>query len=357
MMMGQFQSGSGSGVAGSWRGSGSHCYRLMVHMTASDGIGALAQVADRGLRRAPASSQYGCDAQVKGAAAVRYLHVDVFSRYPYRGNGLTVFPDGAELGGAQMLSITREMRQFESIFLFAGAAPDGIRARIFTADEELDFAGHPVLGAAAAVHHLGAADQTAIWDIELNRGSVEVETRRCGDWYEATMEQGVARFGPPLTAEQALTITSALGLASSDVRSDVPIQMVSTGLAYIIVPVGSGLERCAINHRRFEELLASVGAKFVYVLDPEAREGRTWDNAGRVEDIATGSAAGPAGAYLAAHGIADSDTEIVINQGRFVGRPSQMRVRVHRDADSDWHASVTGDVTPVGDGVLRRLPE
>jgi predicted PhzF superfamily epimerase YddE/YHI9 len=46
----------------------------------------------------------------------------------------------------------------------------------------------------------------------------------------------------------------------------------------------------------------------------------------------------------------------VINQGAFVGRPSQMRVRVNRDADGAWAVSVTGDVAQVGDGVLRRLP-
>jgi PhzF family phenazine biosynthesis protein len=171
------------------------------------------------------------------------------------------------------------------------------------------------------------------------------------------MEQGVAEFGPPLDAEYAAEIASALGLAADDLHRDAPVQMVSTGLAYVIVPVRSGLGRSAIAHRRFEQLLASVGGKFVYVLDPETREGRTWDNAGRVEDVATGSAAGPAGAYLTAHGFADPTAEIVINQGAFAGRPSQMSVRVRPDGDGGWHASVTGDVAPVGDGVLRRPPD
>ena len=170
------------------------------------------------------------------------------------------------------------------------------------------------------------------------------------------MEQGVAEFGPPLAADEALTVASALGLTATDLADAAPVQMVSTGLPYIILPVRSGLDRSRIGERRFEELLASFGAKFVYVLDLEAREGRTWDNAGRVEDIATGSAAGPAGAYLAEHGIADPAAEIIVNQGRFVGRPSQMRVEVRRDADDRWHVSVSGDVTPVGEGVLRRLP-
>jgi predicted PhzF superfamily epimerase YddE/YHI9 len=80
-------------------------------------------------------------------------------------------------------------------------------------------------------------------------------------------------------------------------------QVASTGLPYLIVPVQSGLERARISHPGFEGLLDASGAKFVYVLDPDRPEGRTWDNAGRVEDVATGSAAGPAAGYLLHHGV------------------------------------------------------
>jgi trans-2,3-dihydro-3-hydroxyanthranilate isomerase len=60
--------------------------------------------------------------------------------------------------------------------------------------------------------------------------------------------------------------------------------------------IAHGLERTRIVAEDFERSLASVGAKFVYVFDPEEREGRTWDNEGTVEDVDTGSAAGPAAA-------------------------------------------------------------
>ena len=98
---------------------------------------------------------------------MRYIHVDVFSRQPYRGNGLAVFPEADGLSGAQMLAITREMRQFESIFLLAGADAGDPAAQIFTEDEELDFAGHPVLGAAAVLHHQGEAGETALLDLRM----------------------------------------------------------------------------------------------------------------------------------------------------------------------------------------------
>jgi len=97
-------------------------------------------------------------------------------------------------------------------------------------------------------------------------------------------------------------------------------------------------------------LLATIGAKFVYVLDVERREGRTWDNDGRVEDIATGSAAGPAGAYLVAHGLASHDEVITLAQGRFLGRPSELHAIVRGDRAG---VIVRGRVCLVGGGALR----
>lgn len=73
-------------------------------------------------------------------------------------------------------------------------------------------------------------------------------------------------------------------------------------------------------------MLEEVDAKFVYVLDVNNIEGRTWDNQGNVEEVATGSAAGPVGAYLYKHNIVNVESEIIISQGRFVDRPSKIKV-------------------------------
>jgi trans-2,3-dihydro-3-hydroxyanthranilate isomerase len=80
-----------------------------------------------------------------------YYHVDVFSDKPFSGNSLAVFLETENVSSKLMLNITQEMRQFESIFLqnFDG---ETVTAKIFTCQEELDFAGHPVLGAAAVLH-------------------------------------------------------------------------------------------------------------------------------------------------------------------------------------------------------------
>ena len=107
--------------------------------------------------------------------------------------------------------------------------------------------------------------------------------------------------------------------------------VVSTGLPYVLLPVtGAGLAK-AKQQRALDLELLACGAAFVFLLDIDAREGRTWDPAGVGEDIATGSAAGPVAAYLVAHGLAPRGTPFQLNQGRFLQRPSRLQVCVGQD--------------------------
>lgn len=283
---------------------------------------------------------------------MRSFQVDVFGAGPFSGNGLGVFPEAAGLSAVQMQRLTQELRQFECIFLSA-ASEGAWGARIFTVEEELPFAGHPVLGAGALLHALGEAGDEARHRLLLPGGRpVEVRSRRAGEGFSTEMDQGVASFGPPrLTPDDE--ILAALGLERNDLAPGLPSQVVSTGLAYLIVPVARGLERARIRHAAFEVLLGRRGAKFVFVLDVEAGEGRTWDNAGAVEDVATGSAAGPAAAYLVAHGRARPDTWQRFRQGRFSGRPSELAVRVAASGE----VTVGGTVFILGETRWTRLPD
>ena len=279
---------------------------------------------------------------------LEYRHVDVFSRRALRGNGLVVVLNAASLPAAVMQDVTREVRQFETAFLTDVDLTGGsARLRIFTEDEELDFAGHPVLGAAAVLHTLlpvSGAEQS--WALAVAQRTVAARTRGAAGWIDATMDQGVPHFGPAIAGEPARAYSDALNLAPGQLHPALPMQVVSTGLPYLIVPVQDGLERARISHPRFEELLAASGAKFVYVLDPDRPEGRTWDNAGRIEDVATGSAAGPAAGYLMHHGMRPSGEPLLIHQGRFTGRPSTIEVR----PDPDGRLWVGGPVAPVASG-------
>lgn len=288
--------------------------------------------------------------------SIRYRQVDVFSSVPYQGNGLAVFPEADDLTACQMRRITLELRQFESIFLAPTGDPARVSARIFTVEEELPFAGLPILGAAAVLHlEQSNGAVAARWLLDLADRTVAVETRRNGETFTARMDQGDAIFGSPLSREMAQEFTDALGLSPNQLHSDLPVQVVSTGLPYLIVPVQGVLRSARIRHPEFETMLGGAGARFVYLLDPDTVEGHTWDNAGTVEGGPTGSAVGPAAAYLVRHGRTRAGDQVAISQGTRAGRPSQLRATVLEDGDH-LRVEVEGDVVPIGTGVLDRLP-
>ncbi|MEJ2633128.1 MAG: PhzF family phenazine biosynthesis protein [Acidihalobacter sp.] len=281
--------------------------------------------------------------------------VDVFAREPLSGNSLSIFLLDETLPAEAMQRITQEMRQFETIFLRQNGRTTRFDARIFTMEEELPFAGHPIIGAASLLHaELYSSEDAVRLEFAMPERSIHVVSRRQGGAYVAEMDQGIATIEPPIPASRNEIFLQALNLSITDLVEDLPLQVVSTGLPYLIVPIRSNLEHARIAVPDFEDLLATVGAKFVYVLNVGALEGRTWDNDGRVEDIATGSAAGPAAAYLVEHRLASQGESLVLKQGWFLNRPSELYASVEGDVEK--RVAIKGRVQFVGNGMLR-LPE
>ena len=266
-------------------------------------------------------------------ASLEFRHVDVFTDVPFTGNGLIVLFGGtAGIGAEPLISVTTEMRQFELILADCQPGTGRVSARIFTAEEELPFAGHPVIGAAAALHERHyAAEPDRSWTFVIAGREIAVRSSRAAGYFEAAMNQGQPTLGSPLYGQDAAGFAAALGLGRDDLHR-LPMQVVSTGLPYLIVPVAGGLDRARITVGNFEERLASTGAKFVYVFDPDQREGRSWDNAagqpGRPLGGRTGCACRPrrAGPTIGAE---------------FVSPPSVARVSLARAANQARRARRT----------------
>lgn len=278
-----------------------------------------------------------------------FYHADVFSFKCLSGNGLTIIFHNEELDSAYMQRIAQEFKQFETIFL-KKTGENHYRARIFTVEEELDFAGHPILGATSTIHeHFYADARSKTVVFELNNKILQAESLRKEDYFEATMNQGRPEFKGTIEGEYKDSFLKALNLTERDLHPDYPMEVVSTGLPYLIVPLSSGLDKAKISVDNFEELLGQVQAKFVYVFDVNKMEGRSWDNMGTAEDVATGSAAGPAGAYLYKWNRYYASEDIIIHQGSFVGRPSKIKVFRNKQTDE---IMVSGDVKIVAKGEL-----
>jgi trans-2,3-dihydro-3-hydroxyanthranilate isomerase len=277
--------------------------------------------------------------------ALSYHHVDVFATRPYTGNSLAVFSEAGGLTTLQMDRITKELRHFESIFLEPAEESHVFLARVFDLIEELDFAGHPVIGAACVLHAIHGTQDAERWTIHLKAKSVTIATERKAPLrYAAVQDQGAPRFlGAPAAAALDPTL---------------PAEVISTGLRYLILPVRQdALARARIAPRDLESKLASLGAQYAYLLDVDALEGRHWNNDGVVEDVATGSGARCAAAFLRRHGRIGDGAAATLRQGRFVGRPSEITIRARGRETAVHSVEVGGEVSLVGAGRLDQLPE
>lgn len=283
-----------------------------------------------------------------------FIHVDVFSQSPFGGNGLPVFPDARGLTSEQMLRITQEMRHFEAIFLEPTDEVGTVRARIFDLFEELPFAGHPIIGAAAVLHRQSGRDGAQRWQFQLASKTVEVTTNVTAGGYSGLLDQGAPEFLGSF--DDRPRVAAAFDLVADDLAPDLPVEVVSTGLRYLIVPVRPGVLARARISRDITELVQDAGAQFAVLLDEAAVEVRHWNNDGIIEDIATGSAAGTIGAYRLRHGLTRGGDTFILHQGQYTGRPSTLRVQPEGTADHVDTVKVGGDVAFVGHGVIDAVP-
>jgi trans-2,3-dihydro-3-hydroxyanthranilate isomerase len=277
---------------------------------------------------------------------------DVFSSRALQGNSLAVFSDATGLSDPEMQLIATEMNLSETTFIFprdvATERERGVRVRIFTVKEELPFAGHPTLGTAFAVRGSAGAREIAL---ELNIGKVPVRfEENLGQPAFGEMTQIDPVFG---VVHERESVAQALGLRVDDFDSALPIETVSTGVPFTVTPLKSleVIQKLRIDLNRAAEYLAKAGGKFFYfvcreVVDPAARlHARMLFYNG--EDPATGSAAGCTAAWMVAHGVAQPDERVLIEQGIEMNRPSRIFVRAARSDNRVVNIRVGGNAVEV----------
>ena len=279
---------------------------------------------------------------------VGFTLLDVFSDVPFAGNQLCVVaapPD--DLDSATMQVLAREIGFSETTYVTA-VREGGYDVRIFTPVSELPFAGHPTLGTAFALARLGVVPASVVQTSTVGDVPVEVDLGAG----TATMRQLPAVFGEPF--DDRVAVAAAAGVEPDDLGPG-PIVPVSTGIVHLMVPVGGedALRGASREDRGCVEVCARAGVESLYLFAVRGRGdviARMFDRSAEIgEDPATGSAAGPLGAYLAEHDAAGMPGHMTIAQGAAVGRPSSMEVDVARD-DAGWVAFVGGGVRIVGGG-------
>jgi trans-2,3-dihydro-3-hydroxyanthranilate isomerase len=290
-----------------------------------------------------------------------FVQLDVFTQTALAGNPLAIFTDARGLNDGEMQALAREMNLSETTFILprdpATEAQEGKKVRIFTVAEELPFAGHPTLGTALHLYaSQSAPDSKKSTEIalDLKAGKIPVRftansenagRKRVDGQVFGEMRQRDPEFGSTLSREE---VARVVGIAVDEIPSEWPIQLVSTGLTFTIVPFRNRqtLSDLKFTYAQAAEFLKNSGANFFYFLCPERREGRVEARARMFfyggEDPATGSAAGCAAGWMVQHEIANSDEQVLIRQGIECRRPSEMYVRAIRKGERVTDVRVGG---------------
>ena len=301
-----------------------------------------------------------------------FIQVDVFTDKPFGGNPLAVFPDAEGLTGEEMQSLAREMNLSETTFVLPPQAAEAdFQVRIFTPAAELPFAGHPVVGTHWVLAHLGRvplSEPITQVRFELGVGVLPADLHVANGRVErVVMTQDRPTFHAIL--EEVSELAEGLGLDTKAItETGLPVQIVSTGVPQMMVPVQSLAEVQALgagklNTAALNRVCRAAGTHCVMVFSLEAERAESTVHCrmfapllGVPEDPATGSANGALGAYLVHHHavpLADPTTRIVSEQGAEIGRPSTLYVDVDSEGETVTAVRVGGQVVLVAEGVVR----
>jgi trans-2,3-dihydro-3-hydroxyanthranilate isomerase len=289
----------------------------------------------------------------------RFYTLDVFTNNRFEGNPLAVFTDGDSLSNDQMQAIAREMNLAETVFVQKPTDERALaRLRIFTTQQELKLAGHPVVGTWFLLAELGVvpAQEGGVHVMqETGAGVLPVEIRfKDGRPQRVTMTQIPAVFRPIKFKKAALA--KSLGLTLKDFDPHLDPECVSTGIFNLMVPLRNraALGKIVMNMFELRKLLgkhATMAYCFAQGGNAKvfSRGMLPWE---LYEDPATGSAAGSLGAYLVKHGKLAPGHTLSILQGEEMGRPSHIEVEVTQ-ASKKLVPRVSGAAVKIFEGTIQ----
>jgi len=280
--------------------------------------------------------------------------VDVFAEKKYAGNQLAVFRDAGGLNDETMQQLARETNFSETTFILQdGQRDNGFDVRIFTPGEEVPFAGHPTLGTAHVIRNEILKGKAEALTLNLKVGKIPVTFSQNGYIW---MKQIEPEFGKQHPVE---TMAAILNLPIDNIDSRFPVQEVSTGLPFFIVPLKTlaALKNAKINRDKYFAFIKDSWAKGILIFCPQAHEAQNdisvrvfVDCFGIPEDPATGSGNGCLAGYLVKHRYFGKERiDLRSEQGYEIGRPSLLLLKAAQE-DQAINISVGGKAMIVAKG-------
>jgi trans-2,3-dihydro-3-hydroxyanthranilate isomerase len=286
--------------------------------------------------------------------------VDVFAEKKYTGNQLAVVRGAEALSDIEMLQIAKEMNFSETTFIYSEQKYNsGYDVRIFTPEKEVPFAGHPTLGTAYVIQREIIREPVETIILNLKIGQIPVTLNYSSEKIDILwMEQMSATFDRIFEHEQ---ISQVLNLNKREIDDRFPIQEVSTGLPFIIIPLKTldALKQAKVNRDKYFELIKNTQAKAMLIFCPQTYDQENdlnirvfADYYGVPEDPATGSANGCLAGYLVKYRyFGKGQIDIRVEQGYEIGRPSLLFLRAEEKGEK-IDVSVGGKVIMIAKGEL-----
>lgn len=172
----------------------------------------------------------------------RYYLADVFTKTIFNGAQIAVFPNAEGLNQQQMQLIARELNLTEMVFVFHPNKAITTRVmRIFSPQNEINFAGHPIIATAFVLGHCGELTLTqSVTPIIFQQNTGAIEINISAENGQPTFVQftrkvsaSIDRFTPP---DDELASFLSLQVSELDHKKYAP-RLVFSDIPYLIIPV------------------------------------------------------------------------------------------------------------------------
>ncbi|WP_375445668.1 PhzF family phenazine biosynthesis protein [uncultured Fibrella sp.] len=303
---------------------------------------------------------------------IRFYIVDVFASNKYEGNQLAVFIDLDDaLSDEQMQRMATEINFAETTFIKSNRNNQQFGVRIFTPEHEVPFAGHPSIGTSYVIANcllpeLGISNVPGKLVLELAHGNIAITILQPDIPLESVffMRQVQPEFREFFTHE---AVSEELGIPFDQLDTSLPVQEISTGLPYIIIPLKNlaSMNSLFLQYDSFRDFLLtrkkyrtnslSGHSTSLFFFTSETYESassyntrmRLLENGRLSEDAATGSANGCFLAYLLRH--LGGPVDLTVEQGFQINRKSYIYLTGRAEAEN-YEINVGGRTQLVSEG-------
>lgn len=299
---------------------------------------------------------------------INYYIVDVFASNKYEGNQLAVFLDtDNQLSETDMQQITREINFAETTFIKEIKPDHRFVVRIFTPEHEVPFAGHPSIGTSYIIAKFISPGVGNKLTLELTHSDLDISILSPDNLDESIfyMRQAQPEFRDTFTTEE---VAEELGIRPDGLDTSYPIQEISTGLPYIIIPLKNraAMETIPLTYDSLKAFLLARNkyrtnsitghSTSVFFFTKETYELESnyntrmmlLENNRLSEDAATGSANGCFLAYLLTY--QNEKISATVEQGFQMGRKSYIYLDGNV-ADGHYEINVGGRIKLISEGV------